>query len=76
MGYSIGETVSVIGFDNMRQLEFSEPDLTTIDCGVSQVAQLAIEQLLIIAEHSISDSPHTILASVKLKEGKTVARIS
>lgn len=75
MGYCIGKTVSVMGFDNMRQLEFSEPDLTTIDCSVSQVAQLAIEHLLIIANHSISDIPHTILAPVKLKKGKTVALI-
>lgn len=76
MGHSIGETVSVMGFDNMRQLEFSEPDLTTIDCSVSQVAQLAIEYLLIIANQGITNIPHTILAPVKLKKGRTVALIS
>lgn len=76
MGHSVGETVSVMGFDNMRQLEFSEPDLTTIDCSVAQVAQLAIEYLVIFANQGITNIPHTILAPVKLKKGRTVALIS
>ena len=75
MGYSIGKDVSVVGFDNMRQLEFSEPDLTTVDCNVSHVAQLAIEHLLMAISTDTFCAPQTILVPVALVEGNTVVAV-
>lgn len=43
MGYRIPEDVSVVGFDNMEQLQFCEPDLTTVDANTSAMARLIVE---------------------------------
>lgn len=42
LGYSIPDDISIIGSDNMKQLQITEPDLTTIDTGVNLTAQVIV----------------------------------
>ena len=42
---SVPEEVSVIGFDNMEQLKFSEPELTTVDSNTEGLAKLVVESI-------------------------------
>lgn len=69
-----GKDVSIIGFDNMKQLQYSEPDLATVDCNIAHVAQLAINHVLSI-KNGEEDFIGTIQTSVKLIKGKTVCSI-
>lgn len=43
---SVPDEVSVIGFDNMEQLKFSEPDLTTVDSNTEGLAKLVVESIV------------------------------
>jgi DNA-binding LacI/PurR family transcriptional regulator len=45
-GLRVPEDVSVVGFDNIEDSEYSNPTLTTIDPGWRQIAHLAIEALV------------------------------
>ena len=40
---SMPRDVSVIGFDNMEQLRFSEPDLTTVDGNTAYLAKIIVD---------------------------------
>ncbi len=75
MNYMVGKEVSVIGFDNMKQLQFSEPDLSTVDCNITWVARLAIYHV-IAGANTRMELPGTVLAPVKLIRGKTVGKVT
>ncbi len=42
MGYKIPEDISIAGFDNIDQSEFSSPPMTTIDCNVENISKTAV----------------------------------
>lgn len=42
LGLSVPSDVSVIGFDNMEQLRYTEPDLTTVDTNISEMAKVIV----------------------------------
>jgi LacI family transcriptional regulator len=44
-GWEVGKDISIVGFDDVRQAEYSSPSLTTIRQPVAQITQLAVERL-------------------------------
>lgn len=42
-GLSVPDDISIIGFDNMEQLQFVAPDLTTIDGNTSYLAKITVD---------------------------------
>ena len=42
MGIKVPEEISVSGFDNIDQSEFTAPPLTTIDCNVKNISKIAV----------------------------------
>jgi LacI family transcriptional regulator len=64
-GLKIPEDISIMGFDNVEQAQYSVPSLTTVDTNISLMAVAAVENLL----HQISDGKANnvkILTPVKL----------
>lgn len=74
-GYSIPEDISVVGHDNMAQLKYTEPDLTTIDGSTAYLARIVVDSAYKNA-FSKFDRGCTLTVPVKLVERKTVRDIS
>lgn len=75
LGLSVPEDVSVIGMNNMEQLQFLEPDLTTIDGNTSHFAkvitELAYKNALVQNRMGVK-----VIMPVKLVVRKTVKSLS
>ncbi len=56
-GYAIPQDVSVIGFDNVEDARYSMPSLTTIDPGMSRIAELAVDLLADRISNRLGDTP-------------------
>lgn len=71
---SMPQDVSVIGFDNMEQLRFSEPDLTTVDGNTAYLAKIIVDSA---AKNAFSqyDQGVRIVVPVHLVERATVRNI-
>ncbi len=71
MNLSMPQDVSVIGFDNMEQLRFSEPDLTTVDGNTAYLAKIIVDAA---AKNAFSqyDQGVRIVVPVHLVERGTV----
>lgn len=75
LGYSIPDDVSVIGSDNIRQLLYTEPALTTVDMKVQYTAQTII--LVALKHLSIDLVPGTnIITPVELVIRNTVKNLN
>lgn len=71
MGLSIPNDISIIGFDNMDQLKFTEPNLTTIDSNINLMAKIIIKYSLNIKNLTTEEQRVKILTPIKLLERKT-----
>lgn len=43
LSLSIPEDVSVVGFDNMEQLQYTRPDLTTVDANIATMSRIIVQ---------------------------------
>jgi LacI family transcriptional regulator len=72
MGISVPEDISVVGFDNISELLYTE--LTTIDVPKQSIGQKAVEQLIYRIENP--NSPfEDIMLSVHLIERNSVKNL-
>ncbi len=75
LGMSIPDDVSIVGFDNMEQLKYTEPDLTTVDTKISTMAKIAIESA-VQGPYDLYNTGLIINVPVNLIFRKTVKDIS
>jgi DNA-binding LacI/PurR family transcriptional regulator len=54
-GWEVGRDISLVGFDDVKQAEYSSPALTTIRQPVAQITQLAVERLKQLIEATRRD---------------------
>ena len=71
LGYSVPEDVSVAGHDNMTQLKYTEPDLTTVDGSTEYLASVVVDSAYNNVFKRFTKGC-TIAIPVKLIERKTV----
>ena len=64
-GFRVPEDVRVIGFDDLDEVRYSEPPLSSIAPGREQIARVAVDRLLRRIDGDDSD-PATIVADVDL----------
>lgn len=74
LSLSVPDDVSVIGFDNMGQLRFTEPGLTTVDSNIAYMAELVVNSA---ASNMFSscDKGAKVLVPVNLIVRDTVKRV-
>lgn len=65
-GIRVPEEVAVVGFDNVTAAEYSNPSLTTIDPGRSEIARTAIDLLARRIEHGPAEHPSEIVTDFSL----------
>lgn len=75
LGYSVPKHISVVGHDNMTQLKYTEPDLTTVDGSTEYLAHVVVDSIYnnIFSEFTRGCN---ITIPVKLIERKTVANLA
>ena len=71
LGYSVPEHVSVVGHDNMTQLKYTEPDLTTVDGSTEYLARVVVDSAYNNVFEKFTKGCNIALP-VKLIERKTV----
>ena len=75
MGYSVPDDISVIGSDNMAQLKYTVPDLTTIDGSTEYLARVLIDGAYKNA-FGIYDRGCSLRIPVQLIKRKTVRNLN
>lgn len=66
-GYAIPNDVSLIGFDNIEEAQYAVPSLTTIDPGMAQIAEKAVDLLVdLIAHPTRRASPEELLVDYEV----------
>ena len=65
-GYIIPDDVSIAAFDNMPMAEMISPQLTTVDVSKREIAQTALDMLLLKCEREINPPPRKTLIGGKL----------
>jgi len=69
-GVHVPDDVAVIGFDNVEDTQYSQPTLSTIDPGRSQIARLAVQMLCermdLVAGFDTQSDPREILVDFEL----------
>lgn len=73
LSLSIPKDISIIGFDNMEQLKYTEPELTTVDTRIFTVAKIAIESV-VSKPYELFDSALQIHVPVELVIRGTVSK--
>lgn len=69
-GYRVPEDISVTGFDNSVYSTISEPNITTVEVNVDQMAKMAVESLLAKIR-----SPRTEIGMIQVK-GRLLCKAS
>lgn len=75
LGMQLGEDISIIGFDNMTQLRYFSPSLTTIDANIDLIAHVALQNIFAQATAQPFTKALTLVPA-KLVRGTTVKNIS
>jgi DNA-binding LacI/PurR family transcriptional regulator len=66
-GVRVPDDVAVIGFDNIDEVRFSVPSMSSVDPGRDQIAQIAVDLLLErIREKGESAPPRQVLADYRI----------
>jgi DNA-binding LacI/PurR family transcriptional regulator len=75
-GIRVPQDVSVVGFDNLDEGEYSLPSLTTIDPGREEIAETAVRVLLERVDGRVEGPqlPREILARFSMVERESTAR--
>ncbi|SDO27710.1 transcriptional regulator, LacI family [Microbacterium sp. ru370.1] len=74
-GIRIPDEVSLVGFDDLDETRYSLPALTTIDPGRSEIARVAVDQLVRrITGDAADEEPREVLVDFRLVERESTAR--
>ncbi len=71
LGLRVPDDVQVIGFDNIRFSNLSNPPLTTIDQNTTELGHTAIKNLLLMINKEEIDSKRVVLPTELVKRGTT-----
>ncbi|MDT0158103.1 LacI family DNA-binding transcriptional regulator [Microbacterium sp. ARD32] len=74
-GLRVPDDVSVIGFDDLDEAQFSFPALTTIDPGRGWIAKTAVTTLLQRIAGRTTAAPRTLLADFRVVERESVSAV-
>ena len=68
-GYSVPKDISIMGFNNIRYSELSDPSLSTIEIPVAQISEQIIDTLIkIIDKHAFNIQPIILQHSLVIRD--------
>lgn len=75
LGLRAGEDVSIIGYDNMSQLKYIYPTLSTVDANIGRIARVALQNIISQSSGKPANKG-LMLIPVKLAARNTVKNIN